>query len=89
MYVDDCSSSSKDSLSKSSSDGPPISICPITQLMEALRYTVVYLGLLYLHCLQLADRFAEIECLADAHQQVAKDSTAGNRNANAVLQKVQ
>ncbi|CAB3405088.1 unnamed protein product [Caenorhabditis bovis] len=37
---------------------------------------------------QLAQRFADLENVADAHANVAKDSAAGNRNANAVLHKV-
>ncbi|WKX97540.1 hypothetical protein Q1695_013309 [Nippostrongylus brasiliensis] len=37
---------------------------------------------------QLAQRFADIENVADSHANVAKDSAAGNRNANAVLHKV-
>lgn len=36
---------------------------------------------------QLAQRFADIENVADSHANVAKDSAAGNRNANAVLHK--
>ncbi|CAI5442254.1 unnamed protein product [Caenorhabditis angaria] len=36
----------------------------------------------------LAQRFADLENVADAHSNVAKDSASGNRNANAVLHKV-
>ena len=36
---------------------------------------------------QLAQRFADIENLADSHANIAKDSAGGNRNANAVLHK--
>ena len=36
---------------------------------------------------QLAQRFAEIENLAESHANIAKDSANGNRNANAVLHK--
>ena len=33
-------------------------------------------------------RFAEVECLAESHQQLSKESLAGNKPANAVLNKV-
>lgn len=33
-------------------------------------------------------RFAELECLAESHQHLSKESLAGNKPANAVLQKV-
>ncbi|XP_014681188.1 PREDICTED: chromodomain-helicase-DNA-binding protein 5-like [Priapulus caudatus] len=33
-------------------------------------------------------RFAEVECLAESHQHLSKESLAGNRPANAVLHKV-
>ncbi|XP_070562035.1 chromodomain-helicase-DNA-binding protein 4-like isoform X2 [Ptychodera flava] len=33
-------------------------------------------------------RFAEVECLAESHQHLSKESLAGNKPANAVLQKV-
>uniref|UniRef100_A0A8C4QBV8 Chromodomain helicase DNA binding protein 3 n=1 Tax=Eptatretus burgeri TaxID=7764 RepID=A0A8C4QBV8_EPTBU len=33
-------------------------------------------------------RFAEVECLAESHQHLAKESLAGNKPANAVLHKV-
>lgn len=33
-------------------------------------------------------RFAEVECLAEAHQHLSKESLAGNKPANAVLHKV-
>ncbi|CAD6191489.1 unnamed protein product [Caenorhabditis auriculariae] len=36
----------------------------------------------------LAQRFADLENIADAHLNIAKESQAGNRNANAVLHKV-
>ena len=39
--------------------------------------------------LQLAERFAELESLADAHAGAAKDASGGNRNANAVMHKVE
>ena len=34
-------------------------------------------------------RFAEVECLAESHQHLSKESLAGNKPANAVLHKVQ
>ncbi|CAI4226575.1 unnamed protein product [Auanema sp. JU1783] len=37
---------------------------------------------------QLAQRYADIENIADAHAVVAKDGSGGNRNASAVLHKV-
>ncbi|RCN38255.1 CHDCT2 domain protein [Ancylostoma caninum] len=37
---------------------------------------------------QLAQRFADIGNVADSHDNVAKDSAAGNRNANAAVHKV-
>lgn len=36
----------------------------------------------------LNSRFAEVECLAESHQHLAKESLAGNKPANAVLHKV-
>lgn len=35
----------------------------------------------------LNTRFAELECMAESHQHLAKESMAGNRPANAALQK--
>lgn len=35
----------------------------------------------------LLDRFAELECLAESHQHLSKESLAGNKPANAVLHK--
>ena len=32
-------------------------------------------------------RFAELECLAESHQHLSKESLAGNKPANAVLHK--
>ncbi|KAI1709997.1 CHDCT2 domain-containing protein [Ditylenchus destructor] len=37
---------------------------------------------------QLNERFADLECLVDSHQSLAKDSLQGNKNAQFVLQKV-
>ena len=34
-------------------------------------------------------RFAEVECLAESHQHLSKESLAGNKPANAVLHKGQ
>lgn len=34
-----------------------------------------------------ADRFAELECLAESHQHLSKESLGGNKPANAVLHK--
>ncbi|XP_035376363.1 chromodomain-helicase-DNA-binding protein 5 isoform X7 [Electrophorus electricus] len=36
----------------------------------------------------LHSRFAEVECLAESHQHLSKESLAGNKPANAVLHKV-
>lgn len=36
---------------------------------------------------QLNERFADLECLADSHQSLAKDSMQGNKNAYTVLHK--
>merc|ERR1712117_213484 len=36
----------------------------------------------------LNSRFAEVECLAESHQHLSKESLAGNKPANAVLHKV-
>ena len=36
----------------------------------------------------LISRFAEVECLAESHQHLSKESLAGNKPANAVLHKV-
>ncbi|KAG9509945.1 Chromodomain-helicase-DNA-binding protein 3, partial [Fragariocoptes setiger] len=36
----------------------------------------------------LNSRFTELECLAESHQHLAKESLSGNKPANAVLQKV-
>merc|ERR1712088_1220214 len=36
----------------------------------------------------LNSRFAEVECLAESHQRLSKESLAGNKPANAVLHKV-
>jgi len=36
----------------------------------------------------LNTRFAEVECLAESHQHLSRESLAGNRPANAVLHKV-
>ena len=38
--------------------------------------------------LALNTRFAEVECLAESHQHLSKESMAGNKPANAVLHKV-
>ena len=35
----------------------------------------------------MLDRFAELECLAESHQHLSKESLAGNKPANAVLHK--
>ena len=35
----------------------------------------------------VVDRFAELECLAESHQHLSKESLAGNKPANAVLHK--
>ncbi|NXY91652.1 CHD4 protein, partial [Alcedo cyanopectus] len=35
----------------------------------------------------LNSRFAEVECLAESHQHLSKESLAGNKPANAVLHK--
>lgn len=35
----------------------------------------------------LNTRFAEVECLAESHQHLSKESMAGNKPANAVLHK--
>lgn len=37
---------------------------------------------------QLNERFADIECLAESHQHLAREGMQGNKNANAVLHKV-
>merc|ERR1712184_165249 len=36
----------------------------------------------------LNTRFTEVECLAECHQHLSKESLAGNKPANAVLNKV-
>ncbi|XP_066911580.1 chromodomain-helicase-DNA-binding protein Mi-2 homolog isoform X1 [Clytia hemisphaerica] len=38
--------------------------------------------------MSLQSRFAELECLAESHQHLSKESLAGNKPANAVLHKV-
>ncbi|RWS16916.1 chromodomain-helicase-DNA-binding protein Mi-2-like protein [Dinothrombium tinctorium] len=38
--------------------------------------------------MQLNARFSELECLAESHQHLSKESVAGNKPANAVLHKV-
>jgi len=38
-------------------------------------------------CCADAGRFAELECLAESHQHLSKESLAGNKPANAVLHK--
>ena len=38
--------------------------------------------------LTLSQRFSEVECLAECHQHLSKESVAGNKPANAVLNKV-
>ena len=38
--------------------------------------------------LKIFSRFAEVECLAESHQHLSKESLAGNKPANAVLHKV-
>ena len=45
-------------------------------------YWTVFLILSYLF------RFAELECLAESHQHLSKESLSGNKPANAVLHKV-
>uniref|UniRef100_A0A915EBV8 CHD subfamily II SANT-like domain-containing protein n=1 Tax=Ditylenchus dipsaci TaxID=166011 RepID=A0A915EBV8_9BILA len=37
---------------------------------------------------QLNERFADLECLADSHQSLARDTLQGNKNSHAVLHKV-
>lgn len=37
---------------------------------------------------QLTERFADVECLAESHQHLAREGMQGNKNANAVLHKV-
>ena len=39
------------------------------------------------HFLSFFGRFAELECLAESHQHLSKESLAGNKPANAVLHK--
>ena len=39
-------------------------------------------------CILFLSRFAEVECLAESHQHLSKESLAGNKPANAVLHKV-
>lgn len=36
---------------------------------------------------QLNERFADLECLADSHQSLSKDSMQGNKSAYTVLHK--
>merc|ERR1712183_404867 len=38
--------------------------------------------------MSLNKRFSEVECLAESHQHLSKESLAGNKPANAVLHKV-
>ena len=38
--------------------------------------------------IMMQSRFAEVECLAESHQHLSKESLAGNKPANAVLHKV-
>ncbi|XP_076814898.1 chromodomain-helicase-DNA-binding protein 3-like isoform X3 [Clavelina lepadiformis] len=50
-----------------------------------------YLGLMQdpkHQAMALNARFAEVECLAESHQHLSKESLAGNKPANAVLHKV-
>jgi hypothetical protein len=47
---------------------------------------------LFLYCFEkrfinVFCRFAELECLAESHQHLSKESLAGNKPANAVLHK--
>lgn len=37
---------------------------------------------------QLNERFADIECLAESHQHLAREGMQGNKNASAVLHKI-
>uniref|UniRef100_A0A667J632 Chromodomain helicase DNA binding protein 5 n=1 Tax=Lynx canadensis TaxID=61383 RepID=A0A667J632_LYNCA len=74
-----------------------ISPCPIPQLLEqALVIEEQLRRAAYLNMTQdpnhpamaLNARLAEVECLAESHQHLSKESLAGNKPANAVLHKV-
>ncbi|KPP73384.1 chromodomain-helicase-DNA-binding protein 5-like [Scleropages formosus] len=71
--------------------------CPASQLLEqALVIEEQLRRAAYLNMTQdpshpamaLNTRFAEVECLAESHQHLSKESLAGNKPANAVLHKV-
>lgn len=70
--------------------------CPILQLLEqALVIEEQLRRAAYLNMsedpthpsMALNTRFAEVECLAESHQHLSKESMAGNKPANAVLHK--
>lgn len=70
--------------------------CPIPQLLEqALVIEEQLRRAAYLNMTQdpnhpamaLNARLAEVECLAESHQHLSKESLAGNKPANAVLHK--
>lgn len=72
--------------------------CPVLQLLEqALVIEEQLRRAAYLNMTQdpshpamaLNARFAEVECLAESHQHLSKESLAGNKPANAVLHKGQ
>lgn len=73
-----------------------ISPCPLPQLLEqALVIEEQLRRAAYLNMTQdpnhpamaLNARLAEVECLAESHQHLSKESLAGNKPANAVLHK--
>lgn len=83
-------------ISKVSISSTPVSSLSLVQLLEqALVIEEQLRRAAYLNMsedpshpsMALNTRFAEVECLAESHQHLSKESMAGNKPANAVLHK--
>lgn len=70
--------SSDNKSSEIESNGQPDNISDTTTVKDALNIDGAG---------QLNERFADLECLADSHQSLSRDSLQGNKNAHSVLHK--
>lgn len=71
-------------------DPPPPQLLEQALVIEEQLRRAAYLNMTQdpVHpAMALNARFAEVECLAESHQHLSKESLAGNKPANAVLHK--
>lgn len=77
------------------SQGIYLTVCPVQLLEQALVIEEQLRRAAYLNMTEdpahpsmaLNTRFSEVECLAESHQHLSKESMSGNKPANAVLHK--